>query len=180
MAAIMNQPDDRILPPPGELYRPTLPPLAPPRWDDRYPRAAPSVQLPPIHSISRSSSPAQTMLPTPSANLPAYFPRPDESPRPGSTSTSSRYSPPFRYDRRPMHPPRAQVSPPVKYEPDVSPPLRSMPLPPPEFYRGGYEARGRSMSDAAVRRQAQEEEKEQSVGQTRRLAHLMSEQKRRE
>jgi hypothetical protein len=79
----------------------------------------------------------------------------------------------------------------IKYEPDVSPPLRSATLHDQRYYVGAsqhrmYDGRGRSVSDAGARHaaaaaaQEEAEFKEQNVGQTRRLAHLMSEQKRRE
>jgi hypothetical protein len=90
---------------------------------------------------------------------------------------------------RPSTTMRYPSSPRVKYERSLSPPMHpvhmqqhhGMPMPPPvdPRYYPAHAYRDRSVSDAAVQRMAAED-KEQSVGQTRRLAHLMSEQKRRE
>lgn len=195
-----------VLPPPSSLeaFR-SMPPYAQPppqRWETKSgssSSAKPS--LPSIHSLSRSSSPT-TMLPTPSS-LPgtmsgstSYFPNREQERDYLAAMRDREMRAREMMAReeqmsRPSTTMRYPSSPRVKYERSLSPPMHPihmqqhhgmpMPMPPPvdPRYYPAHAYRDRSVSDAAVQRMAAEE-KEQSVGQTRRLAHLMSEQKRRE
>lgn len=196
-----------VLPPPSSLegYRTAMPlyaqppPHAPQRWETKSGSSSSALpSLPSIHSMSRSSSPT-TMLPTP-VSLPgaltastSYFSHRDHD-REYQAAMRERE---MREREREEHRTLRYPSPRVKYERSLSPQLHpahmqqqqqqqhhhGMPMtmaPPvdPRYYPT-HAYRDRGLSDAAIQRMAQEE-KDQSVGQTRRLAHLMSEQKRRE
>lgn len=172
-------------PPPSSSSRQYERPMVSPR--DSY-RGGPPIDPALTRSTSYSSHP-----PHPSQ----YHARPYEQP-PHSASHRSYPQgyqhqplppplPPSRKTHPPPHDPRGSPPIRVKYEPDISPPLRQAPLPrndsqyyghsPPRYSsdQPGYPDRRGSVISVN-----NGEGKEPVVGQTRRLAHLMSEQKRRE
>lgn len=193
--------DKIVLPPPSialriphDPYAPrhTLPSIQPqaPRWD--HDERSSRVQLPSLRSLSGGNSPAnRPMRPLtsdkyPNPNSPSvHYPQP-----PHTAYNHPSYRPAYQpYPPRKTHPPpHSRPASPlrVKAEPDLSPPLQAhqkedypVPTPPhfsPHAGRNYADARRGSASSIPAGREG----KEQVVGQTRRLAHLMSEQKRRE